>query len=83
MPRSKPQRRAQGAKLLTETEKAILRALREAESFHVIARALGRSEATVRTHIRNARAKLEIPSTAELRSRLLAGKLDDDVGPSR
>jgi DNA-binding CsgD family transcriptional regulator len=42
----------------------------------VLAADLGRSEMTVRTHLRSARAKLEIRTTAELRDRLVAGEFD-------
>jgi DNA-binding CsgD family transcriptional regulator len=74
-----PRRSGDKGKVLTETEREILRRLRAGESLRAIATALSRSEVTVRTHIRNARAKLEIGGTAELRRRLLAGRLDDDV----
>jgi DNA-binding NarL/FixJ family response regulator len=72
---------------LTATERLILRALRVGGTLAGIARDLGRSELTVRTHIRNARAKLEIRGTSELRRRLDAGELDAAIAepepPSR
>lgn len=66
-------------KKLTATERAILRALRDGLTLSQIASNLQRSELTVRTHIRNARAKLEIRGTAELRRLLAAGDLDEQL----
>jgi DNA-binding CsgD family transcriptional regulator len=68
--------RGEPPKSLTATERVILRALRDGATLVEIAHLLGRSELTVRTHIRNARAKLGIRGTAELRRRLAAGELD-------
>lgn len=67
------------AKRLTAAERAILRALRDGLTLSEVARVLSRSELTVRTHIRNARAKLEVRGTAELRRLLSAGALDDEI----
>ena len=67
------------AKRLTATERTILRALRDGLTLTQIAAMLKRSELTVRTHIRNARAKLDIRGTAELRRLLAAGDLDDQI----
>ncbi|HEY0615081.1 MAG TPA: helix-turn-helix domain-containing protein [Candidatus Elarobacter sp.] len=71
-----PTYRGEPPKKLTATERTILRALRDGAALSAIARSLGRSELTVRTHIRNARAKLNVRGTAELRRRLAAGDLD-------
>lgn len=71
-----PTFRGEPPKALTGTERAILRALRDGATLSRIARELERSELTVRTHIRNARAKLDIRGSAELRRRLAAGELD-------
>ena len=68
-----------GAKRLTPAERAILRALRDGQTLSQIAADLKRSELTIRTHIRNARAKLEIRGTHELRRLLHAGDLDDAI----
>jgi DNA-binding NarL/FixJ family response regulator len=54
----------------------ILRALREGARLEQIAEDLGRSLLTVRTHVRNARAKLDVRATEELRRRLSAGEFD-------
>lgn len=67
------------AKKLTATERTILRALRDGLTLTQIAAGLKRSELTVRTHIRNARAKLNIRGTAELRRLLAAGQLDSQI----
>ncbi|MDB5070261.1 MAG: Bacterial regulatory protein luxR family [Candidatus Eremiobacteraeota bacterium] len=64
---------------LTATERTILRALRDGLTLTEIAAGLKRSELTVRTHIRNARAKLDIRETAELRRLLAAGNLDGQI----
>ena len=64
---------------MTPTERAVLRALRAGLSLSQIAAGLKRSELTVRTHIRNARAKLEIRGTGELRRALQTGALDDEI----
>jgi len=66
-------------KALTPAERTILRALRGGGALDAIAAKLGSSELTVRTHVRNARAKLEVPTTSELRRRLIAGELDDRI----
>jgi|HubBroStandDraft_1064217.scaffolds.fasta_scaffold03393_6 DNA-binding NarL/FixJ family response regulator len=66
-------------KPLTPAERTILRALREGGALDAIAAELGSSELTVRTHVRNARAKLEVPTTVELRRRLIAGELDERI----
>ena len=77
-----PNHRNETPKALTSTERTILRALRKGETLREIAESLGRSELTVRTHIRNARAKLEVRGTAELRLRLTAGEMDGAIdGP--
>jgi len=68
--------RGEPSKNLTAAERVILRALRDGATLSAIAHLLGRSELTVRTHIRNARAKLDIRGTPELRRRLGAGELD-------
>lgn len=67
------------ARKLTATERAILRAVRDGLALSQIAAGLERSELTVRTHIRNARAKLEIRGTGELRRMLGAGDLDAEI----
>jgi DNA-binding CsgD family transcriptional regulator len=67
------------AKRLTAMERAVLRALRDGLTLTQIAMGLKRSELTVRTHIRNARAKLEIRGTGELRRLLAAGELDHEI----
>lgn len=64
------------SKALTATERVILRALREGARLEQIAEDLGRSLLTVRTHVRNARAKLDVRATEELRRRLSAGEFD-------
>jgi len=64
------------SKGLTATERAILRALRGEATLAQIADGLGRSLLTVRTHVRNARAKLDVRTTEDLRRRLVAGELD-------
>ena len=66
-------------KTLTPAERTILRALRRGGALDTIAADLGSSELTVRTHVRNARAKLEVPTTSDLRRRLIAGELDDRI----
>ena len=71
-----------GAKKLTPTERAVLRAMRDGLSLSQIAAGLKRSELTVRTHIRNARAKLEIRGTGELRRLLQTGDLDEEIAES-
>jgi DNA-binding CsgD family transcriptional regulator len=70
-----PSSGGESAKKLSTTERVILRALRDKLTLSEIAVQLQRSELTVRTHIRNARAKLEIRGTAELRRMLAAGDL--------
>ena len=67
------------SKGLTATERVILRALRDGTTLPEIARIHGRSLLTVRTHVRNARAKLEVRATEELRRRLVAGEFDGAV----
>jgi DNA-binding CsgD family transcriptional regulator len=64
------------SKALTTTERVILRSLSEGATLTQIAEDLGRSLLTVRTHVRNARAKLDVRSTEELRRRLGAGEFD-------
>jgi DNA-binding NarL/FixJ family response regulator len=71
-PASTPPRKA-----LTTEERAILRALRDGLSLSQVAS--GRSEATIRAHIRNARAKLKIRGSEELRRMLNAGELNDEI----
>lgn len=66
-------------KRLTPTERAILRRLRDGESLSQVATRLGRSDLTIKTHVRNARAKLEIRGTNELRRRLEARELDGEI----
>lgn len=66
-------------KKLTATERAILRMLRDGLTLKQIAAALHRSELTVRTHMRNARAKLEVRGTEDLRRLLAAGELDEEI----
>lgn len=67
------------ARKLTATERAILRALHDGLSLSQIAVGLKRSETTVRTHIRNARAKLDVRGTEQLRRMLVAGELDAEI----
>ena len=74
--RKLPPYRGDCSKGLTATERAILRALRGDLTLAQIADGLGRSLLTVRTHIRNARAKLDARTTEDLRRRLVAGELD-------
>ena len=74
-----PSSGGESAKKLSTTERVILRALREGLTLSEIAVQLQRSELTVRTHIRNARAKLEIRGAAELRRMLAAGDLDAQI----
>jgi DNA-binding NarL/FixJ family response regulator len=64
-------------KRLTPTERAVLRALRDGLNLSQVAS--GRSEATIRAHIRNARAKLKIRGSQELRRMLKAGELNDEI----
>lgn len=64
---------------LTAAERAILRALRDGLTLSQIAAALKRSELTVRTHIRNARAKLDVRGTGELRRLLAAGDFEGEI----
>lgn len=71
-----PSYRGESSKGLTATERAILRALRGGLTLAQIADGLGRSLLTVRTHVRNARAKLDVRTTEDLRRRLVAGELD-------
>jgi len=71
--------KADSAGKLTPTERAILRALRDGLTLSQVADRLQRSELTVRTHIRNARAKLEIRGTEELRRKLAAGEVDLEI----
>ena len=71
-----PSYRGESSKSLTATERAILRALRGGLTLPQIAEILGRSLLTVRTHIRNARAKLDVRTTEDLRRRLVAGEFD-------
>jgi len=63
-------------KTLTAAERTILRALRDGATLGQVAGDLGRSLLTVRTHVRNARAKLDVRSTEELRRRLAAGEFE-------
>jgi DNA-binding CsgD family transcriptional regulator len=69
----------EGAKRLTPTERKILRGLRDGLTLSQLAIQLERSELTIRTHIRNARAKMEIRGSAELRRLLEAGELNDEI----
>ncbi|HTD36298.1 MAG TPA: helix-turn-helix transcriptional regulator, partial [Candidatus Limnocylindrales bacterium] len=78
-PGAQPPFGGDGAKRLTPTERAILRGLRDGQSLSQIAAGLKRSELTIRTHIRNARAKFEIRGSGELRRRLQAGELDHEI----
>ncbi|HEY4441968.1 MAG TPA: helix-turn-helix transcriptional regulator [Candidatus Elarobacter sp.] len=64
-------------KRLTETERRIVLALANGEPPRAIAAELGRSVNTVRTHIRNAYAKLEITGIDELRQLLARGGLHE------
>jgi DNA-binding CsgD family transcriptional regulator len=67
------------AKKLTAAERTILRALRNGLTPSQVAATLERSELTVRTHIRNARAKLDIRATGELLRLLANGELDEQI----
>lgn len=72
----------QDAKPLTRMESKVLRGLRDGLTLPQIATGLQRSELTIRTHIRNAAAKLQIAGSAELRRRLRAGELDVEISES-
>jgi DNA-binding CsgD family transcriptional regulator len=79
LPPKRPIIGGDSARKLTAAERAILRALRDGLTLSQIATALKRSELTVRTHIRNARAKLDVRGTGELRRLLAAGDLDWEI----
>jgi DNA-binding NarL/FixJ family response regulator len=67
------------SKALTTAERTILRALRDGATLGQVAEDLGRSLLTVRTHVRNARAKLDVHSIEELRRRLAAGDFEASI----
>ena len=66
----------QGADVLSKREKEVATAYASGESYKEIARSLGLSPTTVRTHLRTVYSKLGVPSKIEL-----ARFLDDTSSP--